>query len=106
MLLLFSYNILLNILSYLLKRFHGQMLALLTGFLFGSLNALWPWKQVIEFYISSKGIQKPLVQVNILPNEYLQLSQQEPFLLLASVCVLAGMTVVLCLELGSRYSEQ
>lgn len=94
-----------HILSYLLKRFHAQVLALLTGFLFGSLNALWPWKQVLEFYTSSKGIQKPLLQVNVLPNDYLAISQQEPLLMMAIFCALAGMSVVLVLEFGSRKTE-
>ena len=45
-----------HILSFLLERFHAQAIAVLTGFLFGSLNALWPWKQVLVSYTSSKGI--------------------------------------------------
>lgn len=95
-----------HILSYLLGRFHAQALALLTGFLFGSLNALWPWKHVLEFYTSSKGIEKPLLQVNVLPSEYLQLNQQDPLLILSVVCALVGMVTVLGLELGSRSTDK
>ena len=36
-----------RILSWVLKRFHGQTIALLTGFIFGSLAVLWPWKEAI-----------------------------------------------------------
>lgn len=38
-LLLFS-----RFLSWVFRRFHDQTLALLTGFIFGSLAVLWPWK--------------------------------------------------------------
>jgi putative membrane protein len=37
-----------HILSWLLKRFHNQTLASLTGFILGSLGILWPWKTPIE----------------------------------------------------------
>jgi putative membrane protein len=35
-------------LSWLLKKFHNQTLATLTGFILGSLGILWPWKNIIE----------------------------------------------------------
>ena len=33
-----------RLLSWIFKKFHDQTLALLTGFIFGSLSILWPWK--------------------------------------------------------------
>jgi putative membrane protein len=33
-----------RLLSWIFKKFHDQTLALLTGFIFGSLAILWPWK--------------------------------------------------------------
>lgn len=95
-----------HLLSFLLGRFHAQAIAILTGFLFGSLNALWPWKQVLIYYTSSKGIEKPLVQENIWPTDFLVLTQQEPMLLLALVAALIGMLVVLGLEFGSRQTDE
>jgi len=35
-----------HVLSWLLKKFHNQTIALLTGFITGSLGILWPWKDV------------------------------------------------------------
>jgi len=35
-------------LSWIIKTFHDQTLALLTGFIFGSLSILWPWKEAVE----------------------------------------------------------
>lgn len=59
-----------NVLSYLLRKFHDITIALLTGFMLGSLNKVWPWKETLETFIDSHGIAKPLVEQNILPNEY------------------------------------
>ena len=33
-----------HLLSWLLKNYHGMTVALLTGFMVGSLNKIWPWK--------------------------------------------------------------
>ncbi len=37
-----------HVLGFLLSRFHAQTLALLTGFLVGSLAMVWPWQEVIS----------------------------------------------------------
>jgi putative membrane protein len=60
-----------NVLSYLLKRFHDITIAVLGGFMLGSLNKVWPWKEVVETYTDSHGVAKPLIENNILPNEYI-----------------------------------
>ncbi len=36
-----------HVLSWLLRKFHNQTIAILTGFITGSLGILWPWKEVI-----------------------------------------------------------
>ncbi len=36
-----------HFLSWLLKRFHNQTIAMLTGFVLGSLGILWPWKETL-----------------------------------------------------------
>ena len=41
-------------LSWLLQRFRNQTIALLTGFIFGSLNILWPWKEAV-YKLDSNG---------------------------------------------------
>lgn len=56
-----------QLLSWLFKRFHDLTVAVLIGFMVGSLRKIWPWKETIETYIDRKGFEKPLVQNNILP---------------------------------------
>lgn len=37
----------------------------------GSLNKVWPWKETLETFTDSHGVVKPLVEANILPNQYI-----------------------------------
>ena len=37
-----------RVLSYALKHFRNITLSVLTGFMLGSLNKVWPWKEVVE----------------------------------------------------------
>jgi putative membrane protein len=59
-----------KLLSWLLKRFYTLTITFLTGFMVGSLNKIWPWKETLEWYTDPRGKRKPLEQVNILPPEY------------------------------------
>ena len=59
-----------RVLSYALKHFRNITLAVLTGFMLGSLNKVWPWKETIETFTDNHGVVKPLVESNILPNQY------------------------------------
>lgn len=60
-----------NVLSYLLKNFHDITISVLSGFMLGSLNKVWPWKETIQTFTDSHGNIKPLIEQNVLPNEYL-----------------------------------
>ena len=60
-----------NVLSFLLKKYHNTTIATLAGFMLGSLNKVWPWKETIETFTDSHGTIKPLVEENILPNSHL-----------------------------------
>lgn len=54
--------------QYLLARWHVATLCALTGFVFGSLPAIWPWKQTTALLVVH-GKPKALRQINILPSE-------------------------------------
>ena len=60
-----------HILSYALAHFRNITLAVLTGFMLGSLNKVWPWKEVVETFVDSHGEVKPLIETNILPNAHM-----------------------------------
>ena len=86
-----------HVLSYALKHFRSFTLALLTGFMLGSLNKVWPWKVADSFYTDSHGVQKVLTEHNVAPGEQLL-----PAILLA----LAGFALVYGLEKLSARSER
>ena len=58
-----------RVLSFALRKFHDVTIAVLAGFMLGSLNKVWPWKETVETYTDSHGVVKPLVESNILPNQ-------------------------------------
>ena len=43
-----------RVLSYALKHFRNITLSVLTGFMLGSLNKVWPWKEVVETYTDTR----------------------------------------------------
>lgn len=87
-----------HLLSWLLAKYETIVYALLTGILIGSLNVLWPWKQVHETIINRHGETIPMVQSNILPSRYSELSSEPAYLLSAMLCALFGLVLVLLLE--------
>lgn len=83
-----------HVLNWMLKHYHNLTVALLTGFMLGSLNKVWPWKQTLETYTDRHGEVKPLVQANVLPTEYLQLTGEEPYLLYGILLAIFGFALV------------
>lgn len=83
-----------NVLSWLLKKFHNQTIALLAGFMVGSLNKVWPWKNTIETFTDRHGELKPLVQQNVLPHGY----NGDPHLFWAIVLAVLGFVVIFAIE--------
>jgi putative membrane protein len=57
-----------NVLSWLLRKYKDITIALLAGFMIGSLNKIWPWKEILETYTDSHGAAHPLRERNILPD--------------------------------------
>ena len=54
-----------RVLSFALRKFHDITIAVLAGFMLGSLNKVWPWKETIETYVDSHGMTNPSVEANI-----------------------------------------
>ncbi|KOF03955.1 hypothetical protein AWW67_02265 [Roseivirga seohaensis] len=87
-----------RLVSWLFKKYHNITIGVLSGFMIGSLNKVWPWKEAIETYIDRHGDLKPLVQVNVLPNQYYGKTGAEPFFLEAILFAAAGFLVVLAMD--------
>lgn len=87
-----------HVLSWMFKHYKVLTLALLGGFMLGSLNKVWPWKQTIEAVIDRHGKEIPLVQNNILPNTFETLHTEPAYMWYAILLMLIGMGMVVVLE--------
>jgi putative membrane protein len=85
-------------LTVLLARFHNVTLALLVGFMLGSLTKIWPWKYTTSYQIKSDGGQIPLVQEPVLPGAYEQLTGGDPEVMLALAALAAGFIVIFLMD--------
>ncbi|MAW21754.1 MAG: DUF368 domain-containing protein [Flavobacteriales bacterium] len=57
-----------HLLSWVLKNYKDATLALLTGFILGSLNIVWPWKKITESIIIN-GEERVLSYQSFIPTE-------------------------------------
>ncbi len=88
-----------HLLKWLFKHYHNLTLAILTGFIFGSLNKVWPWKETLTWHVNSKGVKTPLIDKSVLPFDYLG----DNHLLLATLLIIAGFLTIFILEkVGSK----
>jgi putative membrane protein len=93
---LFSFS---RVLSWLFHHYHNSTLVLLTGFMVGSLNKIWPWRNVLQYRTNSKGEEVPFLEANVWPGQY----DGEPMLIGAILLFVIGFVVVFALErLGTK----
>ena len=82
-----------RLLSYLLANFYNITISLLSGFMLGSLNKVWPWKLPVS-YAPDGSV---LTERNILPDAYMWEG---------IVLILVGVAVVVILETVSSRKEK
>jgi putative membrane protein len=88
-----------HVLKWLFKHYHNITLALLTGFIFGSLDKVWPWKETLTWLVDSKGIKIPLLQKSISPFSFAG-DNQLPFAI--ALMVLGFFTIFILEKAGSK----
>ena len=88
-----------RILSWTFKNYRNITIALLTGFLIGSLNKLWPWRNVLEYRTNSKGETVPFLEKSVLPAQF----DGDPQIFMVIVMMVVGFGVILALE---RFTSQ
>lgn len=92
-----------HLLSWLLKKYHNMTIGLLSGFMIGSLNKVWPWKETITTRIDRHGEVVPVLQKNILPGTFESLQAQDSQLYFALILALAGFLLIWIME---KYSPE
>ena len=83
-----------KLLKWLFEKYHRLTLAVITGFMIGSLNKIWPWKETLTFRTNSKGVQVPLNEESISPFNF----DGDPQLLQAITLMVFGVLIILVLE--------
>ncbi|MBQ0739445.1 DUF368 domain-containing protein, partial [Aquimarina celericrescens] len=82
-----------KILKWLFAHYRNITLAVLTGFITGSLNKIWPWKKVLE----STQIEEKVIVLkdkSVLPSNF----EGDAQLLFAILLMLAGFFLIIILE--------
>ncbi|MEX6501117.1 DUF368 domain-containing protein [Pseudomonas zhanjiangensis] len=95
-----------GLLRWLLVRWRDLGLAFLTGLMLGSLNKIWPWKETLSWRLDRHGEQVPLLQANLLPQRFAEVTGQDPQVLLAMLLAVGGIVLVLGLEWIARRQQQ
>ena len=83
-----------KILNWMFANHKNITLALLTGFMIGSLNKLWPWKKVISWRTDSEGIEVPFIEKSILPTNF----EEDPRIIWVILFIAIGFLLILLLE--------
>ena len=91
-----------RLLSWLLDRWHDATVAVLMGFMLGSLNKVWPWKETLSTLIDSHGKILPLVERNVSPDRFEQLTGTPSHLFAALLLALAGFGAIYGIETAAR----
>lgn len=91
-----------HLLSWLLKKFYMATIALLSGFMIGSLIKVWPWKEQIA---ASVGDGAPMVDFPVMPGKFEVVSGLSAQVGEALVFAVVGVAVVLLIEIASHKKE-
>ncbi|MEO0570505.1 MAG: DUF368 domain-containing protein [Bacteroidota bacterium] len=82
-----------RLLKWMFKNYHNATLALLTGFILGSLNKIWPWKKVLETKVFDDKVI-PIKELNVSPINF----EGDPQLFTAIGLAIVGFSLIFILE--------
>ncbi len=88
-----------KVLNWMFKHHKNLTLAVLTGFMIGALNKIWPWKEILQYRMNHAGEQVPFIERSILPQNY----DGNPQILYAIIFAIIGFLTIFLLE---RFADQ
>lgn len=98
-----------KLLNWLFKKAHNLTIAILTGFLIGSLNKIWPWKETLTWFTKHAGEANeekvPLIQRNISPNLFTEITNLDNQLWMAITFAILGLGLIIVLEKFGKKSQ-
>ena len=83
-----------KVLNWLFQHKKNSTLAVLTGFMIGALNKIWPWKEVLSFRTNSHGEEVPFLEKSILPSHF----EGDPKVLWVMILAVVGFLTIFLLE--------
>ncbi|MDB2684686.1 DUF368 domain-containing protein [Flavobacteriaceae bacterium] len=83
-----------RILKWLFSTYKNYTLSILTGFIIGSLNKIWPWKETISWRTNSKGMEVPFNTASVSPFSF----EGDNQLLVSIFLMLIGFGLIILLE--------
>tara|TARA_B110000503_G_scaffold140609_1_gene231946 strand:+ start:1526 stop:2446 length:921 start_codon:yes stop_codon:yes gene_type:complete len=83
-----------KILKWLFANYKNYTLAVLTGFIIGSLNKIWPWKETLTWRTNSHGIKVAFNQQSVTPFSF----EGDAQLTMAIVLLVVGFLLILMME--------
>jgi putative membrane protein len=92
-----------KVFNWIINRYHNVAIALLAGFMLGSLNKVWPWREVLEYVTHRQGIQVPVFDKSVVPWKYFEITGRDPQVFHAVlIMALAVLTVVIIEKIAVR----
>ena len=98
-----------HVLTWLFQHYRAAAMAVLTGFMLGSLNKVWAWQNVVATRTNSKGDLVPFLYENVLPHNYnviIDGQKADPYTLYCILLTVVGFLVVFGIERLSRAAHQ
>lgn len=87
-----------RLLNYILKHYRYPALSVLAGFMIGSLNKVWPWKEVVAFRVDHDGNQVAAFDRSIMPWDYYAKTGNDPLIFQALLFVALGVLLIVAIE--------
>ena len=87
-----------KVLKWMFAKYHDVTIAVLTGFLIGSLNKLWPWKINKELLYTHSDGKKDFLQENVFPTDIVG----EPQVMYAVAFCILGAGLIFGMEIVSK----
>jgi putative membrane protein len=81
-------------LNWMFKHHKNLILAVLTGFMIGALNKIWPWKEVLQYRLNHAGEEVPFIERSILPQNF----DGNPQIMYAVIFAVIGFLTIFLLE--------
>lgn len=83
-----------KVLKWLFANYKNYTLAVLTGFIIGSLNKIWPWKETLTWRTNSHGVEVPFNQQSVSPFSF----EGDAQLTMSIILAVIGFAMILLME--------